>query len=396
MQKSVVLILFSTISTVFSGIFTFACGFYVLQLTGSGSLFGTYLSILAIIQVLTMPIFGNIIDRHSNKKMLILGQILSVVTLFIFSVVYHEEIVSIFVVMIVLVFIDMIVKTVVSSNLQYITQDYFERVVTIRQTIQSATMIAVPIVAGFLVTVVHINTLALLNSFTEFVGLILIFMLSFKPANALSKSKKFTEGMAESFKYVVKNRNLSTLFLTSSVINFLGQSLSVGLPIIIVTKLGYSSAHLGTMESILGATLLLTYLALNFFNMKNNLKKMTVISMLILIVSLFVIASSNIFVAIPFWAYIVMIIGIVLIGIAIPIDNVPYQIMLHNTIDEDYKSRVFALLQSLATGLNPLGLIFFGFVIPYSYGLVFLISGICMIFVMLYFIKNYQEQEGQS
>ncbi|EGQ0317835.1 TPA: MFS transporter, partial [Staphylococcus pseudintermedius] len=57
-----------------------------------------------------------------------------------------------------------------------------------------------------------------------------------------------------------------------------------------------------------------------------------------------------------------MIIGIVLIGIAIPIDNVPFQIMIHKTIDEDYKSRVFALLQSLATGLNPLGLIFFGFV----------------------------------
>lgn len=62
MQKSVILILFSTISTMFSDIFTFACGFYVLQLTGSGSLFGTYLSILAIIQVLTMPIFGNMID----------------------------------------------------------------------------------------------------------------------------------------------------------------------------------------------------------------------------------------------------------------------------------------------------------------------------------------------
>ncbi|EGQ1777649.1 hypothetical protein L1G62_000177 [Staphylococcus pseudintermedius] len=134
-------------------------------------------------------------------------------------------------------------------------------------------MITVPIVAGFLVTLVHINTLALLNSFTEFVGLILIFMLRFKPANAVSKSIKFTEGMAESFKYVFKNRNLSTLFLTSSVINFLEQSLTVGLPIIIVTQLGYSSAHLGTMESILGVALLLTYITLNFFNMKNNLKK---------------------------------------------------------------------------------------------------------------------------
>ncbi|EGQ4468371.1 hypothetical protein DMN14_01330 [Staphylococcus pseudintermedius] len=162
-------------------------------------------------------------------------------------------------------------------------------------------MITVPIVAGYLVTLVHINTLALLNSFTEFVGLILIFMLRFKPANAVSKSIKFTEGMAESFKYVFKNRNLSTLFLTSSVINFLEQSLTVGLPIIIVTQLGYSSAHLGTMESILGVALLLTYITLNFFNMKNNLKKLSVLSKLILIVSLFVIASSNFFIAISFW-----------------------------------------------------------------------------------------------
>nr|WP_275401879.1 MFS transporter [Staphylococcus sp. MI 10-1553] len=185
-----------------------------------------------------------------------LGQVLSVVSLFIFSMVYHEDIASIFGVMIVLVFVDMIVKTIVSSNLQYITQDHFERVVTIRQTIQSATMIAVPIVAGFLVAVVQIKNLALLNSFTEFIGLILIFMLRFKSANVLSKSKKFTEGMVESFNYVFKNQNLSTLFLVSSVINFLVQSLTVGLPVIIVTKLGYSSAHLGTMESILGGTLL--------------------------------------------------------------------------------------------------------------------------------------------
>ncbi|PWZ84970.1 hypothetical protein, partial [Staphylococcus pseudintermedius] len=57
-------------------------------------------------------------------------------------------------------------------------------------------------------------------------------------------------------------------------------------PIIIVTQLGYSSAHLGTMESILGVALLLTYITLNFFNMKNNLKKLSVLSKLILIVSL--------------------------------------------------------------------------------------------------------------
>lgn len=55
MNKSIILITFETISIFFSSIFTFACGFYVLKITHSGSTFGTYLAILAVITTVSSP-----------------------------------------------------------------------------------------------------------------------------------------------------------------------------------------------------------------------------------------------------------------------------------------------------------------------------------------------------
>ncbi|EGQ3245073.1 MFS transporter, partial [Staphylococcus pseudintermedius] len=55
MNKSIILIIFETISIFFSSIFTFACGFYVLKITHSGSTFGTYLAILAVITTVSSP-----------------------------------------------------------------------------------------------------------------------------------------------------------------------------------------------------------------------------------------------------------------------------------------------------------------------------------------------------
>ncbi|UEX90339.1 hypothetical protein [Staphylococcus ratti] len=44
MNKSVYLLLFDTLSTIGSGVFTFTCSFYILQQTGSGVIFGVYLA----------------------------------------------------------------------------------------------------------------------------------------------------------------------------------------------------------------------------------------------------------------------------------------------------------------------------------------------------------------
>ncbi|WMZ71246.1 helix-turn-helix domain-containing protein [Staphylococcus pseudintermedius] len=60
-----------------SSIFSFACSFYILTLTGSASLFGTYLGAIAMIETLALPLIGTFIDRVAHKRLLMIGQSIS-------------------------------------------------------------------------------------------------------------------------------------------------------------------------------------------------------------------------------------------------------------------------------------------------------------------------------
>jgi hypothetical protein len=48
-------------------------------------------------------------------------------------------------------------------------------------------------------------------------------------------------------------------------------------------------------------------------------------------------------------------------GVAIIITNTPIQVMMQKMIDDDYKGRVFSILETFAMGLMPLGMVLFGF-----------------------------------
>ncbi|WP_196231989.1 hypothetical protein [Staphylococcus delphini] len=108
MGNIVKLLCFDTLSTFMSSIFSFACSFYILTLTGSGSLFGTYLGAIAIIETLALPLIGTFIDRVAHKRLLMIGQSISTGILLLFAFAFTENIPMIFVTMIVLVFVDWI------------------------------------------------------------------------------------------------------------------------------------------------------------------------------------------------------------------------------------------------------------------------------------------------
>lgn len=146
--------------------FSFACSFYILTLTGSGSLFGTYLDAIAMIETLALPLIGTFIDRVAHKRLLMIGQSISTSILLLFA--FTENIPMLFITMIVLVFVDMIVSSIVSSNLQLISGKYLEKLISYRQVVTSASGILSPILAGLLVAILSIQNIALINSVTDF------------------------------------------------------------------------------------------------------------------------------------------------------------------------------------------------------------------------------------
>ncbi|WP_086428961.1 MFS transporter [Staphylococcus cornubiensis] len=389
MQKSIILLCFETISTFFSAIFTFACGFYILTITDSGSIFGSYLAVLSIITILTSPLLGNLIDRHSNKKILLFGQLLSSMSLFIFACLHHNDIYSIFTVMIILVFVDAMVKTTISSNFKFVTGPYLEKMVSIRQTIQAASLLITPILGGVIVAIIKINTLAFINVATELIGLILLLFLTFKNPTVHHKAKSFSKGLLEGMTYLFHHHPLKVIIITSLCMNFLCNALIVGFPIVIVNQLHYSSKLLGMAEGVLGGAIVLSSLIIAMFKINSHIKNLYVISMILQALSLLIVASTYFLLTNPMLVYSLILLSNFLLGCSVSLNNIPFQMMMHHTIEENFKSRVFSLTQSIVSGLTPLSYVLFGLLVPLHYGIVYVVCSIIAFIVVLFFRKSY-------
>ncbi|EHT3417029.1 MFS transporter [Staphylococcus pseudintermedius] len=254
-----------------SSIFSFACSFYILTLTGSASLFGTYLGAIAMIETLALPLIGTFIDRVAHKRLLMIGQSISTGILLLFA--FTENILMIFMTMIVLVFVDMIVSSIVSSNLQLISGKYLEKLISYRQIVTSASGILSPILGGLLVAILSIQNIALINSVTDFLYLLLLSLLTFKNASVVQQQQTFFQNFKTGFKYVARFNNLKAITVTAAFVNFLITAIMIGVPFMILQQLHLTSKHLGLFESIFSGSVLASGLFFSIYTLKNQYKR---------------------------------------------------------------------------------------------------------------------------
>ncbi len=97
---------------------------------------------------------------------------------------------------------------------------------------------------GLIVTLIDLKYLALINAFTEFVAFLLLLLLKFKSGNITSRSQKFTHSFLDGIKHLISINNLKIIFIINLFINFLCNSLIVGLPIIIINHLNMNAKYL--------------------------------------------------------------------------------------------------------------------------------------------------------
>lgn len=392
MKKSFYLLCFDTLSTLGSGIFTFTCSFYILQQTGSGSIFGMYLALLAIVNTISMPLIGNVIGRHHNKTILFIGQIGSILALTSFTLFYKGHYQVIFLLMMVLVVVDVIVKTIVTSNLKWITGDYLERVISLRQLIQSASMLASPIIGGILISFLNIQQVAFMNIVTESVALIFIFFLTFKHGQTQTERLTFWGDFKAGVQYLHRMTEVKYLLIIAVFLNFIMNVLIVGVPILIVQKLSLSAKHLGVAEGTLGVALILSALLFTVVPLKKHLRRSFLYALLLQQLILLLYIIINVLGASSMIVYSVVIIGQLLLGFSVTLGNIPYQILLQNTVDEAFKSRVFSVNQSLSSALVPLSYVLFGYLLPLSFLLTFVGCAIAMAVLVMVFINKIYSQ----
>lgn len=305
-----------------------------------------------------------------------------------FTVFYHNSFIVVFLLMMVLVIVDVIVKTIVSSNLKWIASAHMERVVSVRQFIQSASILVSPIIGGILIAMLSIQQVALINVFTELCVLIFIFLLAFKQGRRIEERQAFWQDFKVGVRYINRMTEIKYLILFSLFLNFIVNALIVGMPILIIQKLALTSQHVGWAESMLGFALVASGVIFTVKPIQTHLKKAYILAFILQTV---VFALLTFVLALP--TPVAIVYGTILVcqwllGFYVTLGNIPYQIMLQHLVDEHLKSRVFSVNQSVVSAFVPLSYLLFGTLLP-SYFITTLVGCmIAMLILIFLFIKK--------
>jgi DHA3 family macrolide efflux protein-like MFS transporter len=162
-------------------------------------------------------------------------------------------------------------------------------------------------------------------------------------------------------RYLKTKEILMSLIWISLIINFLFGAYEVGYSYILIEKLKMGSQHFGfTQGAFAGGMLVLSI----YFSVRKEVKYPFLVSKrgILALGGIMGAISVPLMISMSYWTmftyYLILMFSF---GSMIILVNTPLQVMMQKMIDDDYKGRVFSILETMAMALMPLGMILFGF-----------------------------------
>lgn len=375
-----------------SQIFSFGIGLFILKETGSALGFGLIIMIPPLLSVLLAPLAGYIVDKYNRKRIVMNSQIGSVVVLLIFLITTYFSDFSLaydsyyyYLLLLILGFLavfDKLVTVSFSSSLASLVLDEdLERSSSFLQVSNSLAMIFAPILGSILFAFQNFSSFIFIVIFTETLALVVTYFINYnfnKKVNILSSDspQNIRESFTSAVNYINNHAIITYVILIAIIANFFITSTFIGLPFVVINHFQVSNWQYGLIESGIAIGIFVTGLIMGILKstgdpLKNLKKGINFIALLIMLLSipLFIEVSNSIVTAYY------LILNIILGSVATFI-NVPLMVILHRSIAENFKGRVFSVFFTLIQLFNPLGIFIFGILFDlYSPAWLFVISG---------------------
>ena len=382
------------ISSFGAQVYAFAISFYILQVTGSATSFAMNLICSILPRTLVAPFAGYVADNYSRKAIVITAQIASTLAiggLLTVSLASGLSLVAIYTTTVVLAIASAFSGIAFSSSITgLVDEKRIQKAMSLNQMSISFAAIGSPALGGLLYGTVSMPVFLVIYMVASVIGVILESTMNFK---LFAKRKEVVEGEAKEpmwqsmkagFSYLKLQPVLMTIIWISLFINFLFGSFQVGYSFILIEKLKFDSTHFGLTEGAFAVGMLLLSI---YLSMRKEVKYPLLVSKRGILVFGILIASIGLPLILPmqygvmFAYYVVVMFGF---GATLIIVNTPLQVMMQKTIDDDYKGRVFSIIETMAMALMPLGVVIFGFlydIFPAQW--ILIISSLLLIGVVL-------------
>lgn len=385
------------ISTFGASVYAFGISFYILSITGSATSFATNLICSIVPRVILAPFAGYAADKYSKKKIVILAQIFSVLAvagLLAVSLTMGLSLVAIYITTCVLSITSLYSGVTFSASIaNLIDEERIQKAMSFNQMSISIATIGGPAVGGLLFGLVSMPLFLIIHMVGYAIAVVLEATMEFrlftKKTNEVEESK---ETMIQSIKagitYLKQHRVLTVIIWVALAINFLFGAFEIGYSYILVEELKIDSFHFGLTE---GALAIGTLGASIYFSMRKDLKfplvssKRGIIIMGILMaaVALPIVVTMSYFGVVSFYMVLMFVFGVTVIFV-----NTPLGVMMQKRIDEEYRGRVFGILETMAMALTPLGMVIFGVLydlVPAQW--ILISSSTILIIVVVYMLR---------
>lgn len=386
------------ISSFGSQVYSFAISFYILQMTGSATSFATNLICNILPRTLVSPFAGYAADKYSRKMIVIIAQIcttLAIGGLLLVTLTSGLSLVAIYTTTCVLSITSCFSGvTFTSSITRLVNKERIQRAMSLNQMSMSFASIGSPAVGGLLYGVVSMPVFLITYMIASIVAVLLESTMNFNlfaiRKNEVDQEKE--ESMWQSMKGGIQYLKLQPIIMAmiwiGLLVNFLFGAFEVGYSFILIEKLKISAIHFGLTEGALAVGMLLLSI---YLSVRKEMKfpflvsKRGIIGLGITMaaVGLPLVFSMSYYVMFAFYVLIMFSFGVLIIFV-----NTPLQVMMQKLIDDDYKGRVFSILETMSMALMPLGMVIYGFLYDiFPAQLILLLSSILLIGIVLYLAR---------
>jgi MFS transporter, DHA3 family, macrolide efflux protein len=359
------------ISSFGSQVYSFALSFYILQATGSAKSFALNLICNILPRTLAAPFAGYIVDRYSRKMIVITSQIATTMAiggLLVVSLTSGLSLVAIYITSCILSLTSMFSGVAFSSSITgLVDESRIQKAMSLNQMSISFAAIASPAVGGLLYGVISMPIFLIIYMAASSIAVILESTMNFK---LFAKPKDEAEGeviesMWQSMKagiaYLKTQPLLIAIIWIALLVNFFFGAFEVGYSFVLIEKLKMASQHFGFTQGAIALGMLTMSI---YLSVRKEVKYPLLVSKRGIIVMGAIMGGVSLPLLIPmsygflFVYYVMLMLGL---GIMLVIVNTPMQVMMQKQIADEFKGRVFSIVETMAMALMPLGMVLYGF-----------------------------------
>lgn len=400
------------ISSFGAQVYAFAVSFYILQATGSATSFAANLVCNILPRTLAAPFAGYIVDKYPRKRIIIAAQLattLAIGGLLAVSLTSGLSLTAIYITSCILSLTSMFSGvTFTSSVTGLVDKARVQRAMSLNQMSISFASIASPAVGGLLYGTVSMPVFLITYMIASLVAVLLESTMNFnlyanrKEAGEGETKESMWQSMKAGVSYLKLQPVLMVIIWVSLLVNFLFGAFEVGYSFVLIEKLKMASQHFGFTQGAFAVGMLLFSI---YFSVRKEVRfplvvsKRGIIGMGLIMgaigLPLLVKMSYNGF----FGYYTLAMFGL---GALVIIVNTPMQVMMQKQIDDEFKGRVFSILETMAMALMPLGMVLYGFlydVFPAQWVLILsaaLLVGVVLVMVRPSVIRRAHPELGEK